>query len=356
MHGLKLRFLEHDGRGKPCVRAATVAAVLTGIERMLRIVEELEFGPEGEKAASKRKGALMLRGQPEPGCYGIPLDFHAPAGFGARESGQDMLDIFSFFLSSVKEGSADCFIQKFGSKAKTLKMLREMNQITKLCSENESVALQCKGNDEFDFYGNKENIMRAEKAIKAMMGNQMDQDSENCIIAKLVSVDLQNHVLHFEHSSEKISLAFKYDQDDLDLRREISRAFGSRNNILELHGDMKFTEDGSPCEITSLTKLKEVDLGRVVVREVTTAAGVIAPDRPLVFQPELDESRTIYVVDASPFADDLYETTRGYLVEEISDHLSCLWNLFAMEKDERLDSGGMKIKNLMLEKFKLKDG
>lgn len=197
-------------------------------------------------------------------------------------------------------------------------------------------------------------LSHAKQSIAVREMSQPSEDMEDCIIAKLASVDFERHVLRFKHGLSDNLLKVKCDQDNLQLRKSLAEAGGAEAGFLEIYGSMKFRRDGSPSKISSLTGLKQVNLDEVLVTEVSTDKGVIAPSEPLAFHPELSEHKAIYVVDISPFGSILFEQNRECLVEVIHDYLAFMWGFYALEEDKSLDPGALEIKKAALETFKWK--
>lgn len=214
----------------------------------------------------------------------------------------------------------------------------------------------CKDDKESDFHGNRESRSNAKEPIDDMKPRGADQELGDCIIAGLVSIDYEGHVLIFENTMGKKPLKFKYRKADPSLMKDIEKLSNSKKGFFELHGDIKIKKSGSPSKIKRLSKIREVNLGKVVVTEIPTKHGVIAPQKPLVFHPRLCDYKSTYIVDISPFGGILYEQTRDYLVEEIHQYLSVVWDFYAMEEDDRLDQGALEIKRAALQAFKLKNG
>lgn len=354
MKGLQLKFRENAARGKSVSRADTLASVAMDIQRVCRIMGELTVSSDAKKAKWELGAIPAPSYAPERGRFLIvDLDHPAAPGLGTRAG--DMFEALSFFLSSVKKGDPRNFIKKFGSDPKILEILAKLGDVANLCAEEDEIILKYKDGKEFDFYGNQRNIKSIKELISSAESGQPDQEQDDCIIAALTLIDHEKETLHFKNTMGKKPLCFDYARSGASLRRDIEKVAELKGGFFELHGDFKIKKNGSLSKIKSLTSVKPVNLEKVEVREVATKSGVIVPDKPLTFYPELCKHESTYVVDISPFGNILYEQTRDYLVEEIHGHFLFLWELFAMEEDKSLDPGAQELKRLMLKRFKPKE-
>lgn len=351
MSNLQLKFLEQGGRDIGNAQAATLQAAMADMQSVCRIMEELAVSPDSKRAYGKRGTASETGHQPKQGRYGISLDFDP-----SIES-EGMLEALSLFLSSVKKGNLNDFIQKFENESKALEILAKLSDVASLCTEEKKIVLQSRDGTEFDFFQNRMNLSQAKTLVTESSQEDQDledQDLEDRIIAKLAFVDQDNHVLHFEHSLAKKPLTFNYGLSDALPQDNISKIASCKSGFLELHGDIRLNEDGSPCELVDLKKIKQVNLDKIVVREVKTDNGAITPHEPLAFHPQLSELGTLYIVDVKPFGGELYEQTRDFLIAEIHDYLSFLWDFYAMEENHKLDAKAQELKKAALRAFKLK--
>lgn len=352
MDNLQLKFLEHGWGGKSAIPAGVLAAALVEIERICKIMGELTASPNGGEDCVETNAILMVMHPPEQGCYDIPLRFGAPPESEGMARRVDLFDALSLFLSSVEGGDLDRFMEKFENGSKINEILTKLSAVAGLCTEGLRIVLKYKSDREFDFYGNRTNLIQAKELVNLEGCDQSVDDENDYIIAKLKSVDSNSNIIEFKHSLAKNPLIYKYDSSDLSLRNDIEKISGSKNISVELHGEVKFKKNGSPAQILSLRKMKQVDLRKIEIKELTTKEGMIEPVSPLAFYPELKGSGTLYEVDIKPFGDILFEHTREFLVEQVHEYLSMVWDYYAMEEDKKLDSGARELKETALTAFK----
>lgn len=353
MDNLRLKFSGFGGQDSHAVRADTlVSSALGSLQRVFRIMGELSGGPDEDGVRGDRKNPPfdLLCHQSAWGCYDIPLEFHSQA---SEERRRRVLDSFLLLVSSVEEGGIEGFTQKFENGRKLEAALSGLLGISNLCASGGSIILEYGRKMEFDFRQNKGRISKAKKAVSEIRSGSSDHKADSFVIATLKSIDTEGFVLRFEYSTKKIPLEFSYAGASPSLARNIDEIVKSKTNPLEIHGDIKI-KSGYAEKIKKLEKLRKVDLGKVMIREVDTNHGIIAPKKPLAFYPALDETGTIFVVDAAPFGNTLFEKTRGYLIEEIEDYLSYMWDFCAMEEDGKLHEDMLELKRAMLENFRLK--
>lgn len=354
MSNLQLKFFKPDVDSISCVRADTIVIAVRSVQRALKLMGELAENPVERGAVSKRKNPprVFFRQQPKPRGHGSLLDFHILADPGDLESHKAMLEAFSLLLSSVREGNLEPFTQKFGGDSKLPEVLGSMIRVSNLCPNEAKIILQHKENEEFNFFENKRNLRHAKKSIESIASSQKLDGAKHCIIAKMKSVDFEDSILRFEHSSSRIPLSFCYAGRSPSMQKRILETLKSRNNHIELHGDIKFDKSGRPKGIKSLAHIKLLDLRKITVTEVRTKSGIIAPHKPLVYKPELDDSGAdIKARIDDPLGDTLFDTGRDYLVEQIEKYFSFLWDDYAMEEDRNLDHGAQWLKGQTLKMF-----
>lgn len=356
MSNLQLKFLESGGQDDHSVRADALGAALTGIQRVFMIIGDMESGSRKRAANDERSSQsfALLCERPKQGCYDVPLKFHPTVAREDHNRRKRMLDNFFSLTSSIEEGAQVELIQKFKDESRLKAALTEMIRISGHCSGAGAIIFQDGNKRKFDFHGNRENLRSAKKAVTKGMSIVSECKPDTSIIANLKHIDAKDFIMHFEHSTEKTPLTFSYASADPSLAKNIADVVKSKSNPLEIHGDIKFDKAGYPEKIKQLRKLNHVNLQKVVIKEVSTNAGAIKADKPLTFHPELDETGAVYIVDVHPFGNILFETTRSYLVEEIEDYLSSIWNYFVMEDDGKLSKGAQDLKAIMLKNFKLK--
>lgn len=360
MTNLQLQFFEPGGQDDHSVSVADLGAVLTSIQRVFNIIGELDNESEESNISEEQavQPFTLFCAQREAGCYEVPLEFGPAVTQGVQESRERMVDNFFALASSVEGGVDDKLLEKFADEAKLKAALTEMIRISGHCSDGGAIILKHGHSRKFDFHGNRVNLSRARKAVTKSMsaGSVSARESDSCVIVNLKYIDAEKFIMYFEYSTEKVPLTFSYAAASPSLAKNIAEVVKSKHNPLEIHGDIKFNDDGYPEKITQLKKLNHVNLGKVVIKEVTTNAGTIKANKPLTFYPSLDETGAIYVVEVDPFGDILFEKTRDYLVEEIEDYFSSIWNVYVMKDDEKLSECALELKATMLENFKLKDG
>lgn len=354
MSNLQLKFFGPDGRDDHAVRADTLVTALAGIQRVLKIMGELADPPTKKRQGSRqRQPCALFCSQPKQGCYDIALGFRPLASQKNGKIHRHALDNFASLIASVEEGRVEKFSGKFTDGSKIVKALGIMAGISSVCAERGSIILLHGHDREFDFHKNKENLRKAKAVVKNCMQDEGNHGSKNMILAKLKSIDIEGLILSFNHSSRNIPLEFSYAGASPSLMKSINGILKSRNNLLEIHGDIQLTKSGYARRIKEISSLKEIKFNKIVVNEVKTNYGAIRPNKPLVFHPKLDDTGTIFVVDAKPFGDTIFEDTIEYLIEEINGYLSFLWEFYAMEDDCSLSDGGLQLKAAMLESFKL---
>lgn len=355
MSSLRVKFSEFVERGNDSVRAESLAITVRNIQAALKIVGELTEDPGEKKASRKPKDhlqALFLE-QPKQGCFSLSMGFSPSSDSLEKARHEAVLGSFVSFLSSIEGRDFGGFIEKFESNPKTEELLANMIGIARLCTREFKIALELENGKEFRFYENRESINYAKDIIASGKMGKSWQEARDCVIADLKFIDLENLVLNLEYSASKTPLKFEYERADFSIRKAIAKTLEFQGNFIELHGDIEFGEKGVPLEIKKLSKIVEVNLDEVVVDRVNTKHGFIKPDRPLIFQPELDETKTVFTVGIEPFGTILYEQNRDFLVEEIHDHFSFLWDFYAMRDDEKLDAAAQQLKQTLLSNFNL---
>ncbi len=90
------------------------------------------------------------------------------------------------------------------------------------------------------------------------------------------------------------------------------------------------------------------DLSPIELKEIALEERILRFRSPLVLIPESDETKQLLCVKEPNLGIDLCAETRDELYELLLQEIEVLWFEYALERDDRLNSGSLELKNRLL--------
>jgi len=90
------------------------------------------------------------------------------------------------------------------------------------------------------------------------------------------------------------------------------------------------------------------DLSPIELKEIALKDRILRFRSPLILIPESDETKQLLCVKETNLGIDLCAETHDELYELLLQEIEVLWFEYALEQDDRLNSGALKLKNRLL--------
>ena len=91
------------------------------------------------------------------------------------------------------------------------------------------------------------------------------------------------------------------------------------------------------------------DLSPIELKEIVLEDRILRFRSPLILMPESDETKQLLCIRKSDLGIDVCAETRDELYELLLQEIEVLWFEYALEQDERLNSGASELKYRLLE-------
>jgi len=91
------------------------------------------------------------------------------------------------------------------------------------------------------------------------------------------------------------------------------------------------------------------DLSPIELKEIVLEDRILRFRSPLILMPESDETKQLLCIRKSNLGIDVCAETRDELYELLLQEIEVLWFEYALEQDERLNSGASELKYRLLE-------
>jgi hypothetical protein len=120
--------------------------------------------------------------------------------------------------------------------------------------------------------------------------------------------------------------------------------------LIQVHGNVVFGEDGLPTSISDVDEILEVDDSAIEVRAITLGTQVVPARQPISFVVTFDQE-TQYYKAVGLFDIDLWAQTRRELEGALDAELAMLWQEYAMATMTDLTASARRLKQDLLAAF-----
>jgi hypothetical protein len=120
--------------------------------------------------------------------------------------------------------------------------------------------------------------------------------------------------------------------------------------LIQVHGNVVYGEDGSPTSISDVDEILEVDEGAIEVRAIVQSGITLQARQPLSFVVVFDKDAQIYEA-SGPFEITLGAQTRPDLESQLDAELGMLWREYALADSGSLTSAAIRLKQELLDAF-----
>ena len=120
--------------------------------------------------------------------------------------------------------------------------------------------------------------------------------------------------------------------------------------LIQVHGNVVFGEDGLPTSISDVDEILEVDDSAIEVRAITLGTQAVPARQPISFNVTFDQDTQHYEA-VGPFDIDLCAQTRPELEGALDAELAMLWHEYAMAPAGDLTASALSLKRELLADF-----
>ena len=313
------------------VRAESLAALLSGLQRLAYLLGAVEcgqeIGPRLKPSRAMREHFSLRCGIPAMGSYALPLGVGLP---DELEVGPPLLDRMQRLWSALAEQDGEA-LRAVLPDAIAQRALREFNGFLpkatglrfglQTLSSPAPVVL----------------TWRTSRFIADRLAPRVSEDAVLTITGELLRIDFaaRQVTILFPPTRREIVCTYLPEIEDSIIE--------SRKEPIQVTGRFVLDEDSNPSKLMDVSRIEPVDFSPLVVTELEKL--LVRMKTPLELVPVLDEESQQYLcVSDSALGLDAFALTRDHLFDEVQEQLSMLWREYALAPDEELDDGARLLK------------
>jgi hypothetical protein len=164
------------------------------------------------------------------------------------------------------------------------------------------------------------------------------------VAGRLVEMKFQERRLKLQLLSSNRSLDATYGDDFEPVLLQHPR------DLIQIHGNVVFGEDGAPTSISDVDEILEVDVNTIEVHSIEIDGRIKRPRQPLNFLVTFDPDSHIYEA-TGPFDIILGAETRPELEAHVDAELVMLWREYASTDPATLTSAAQHLRDALMSTF-----
>jgi hypothetical protein len=164
------------------------------------------------------------------------------------------------------------------------------------------------------------------------------------VSGRLIEMKFQERRLRLQLLGSNKSLDASYSDDFEPVLLQHPR------DLIQVHGNVVFGEDGAPASISDVDDILEVDVSAIEVGALEIEARTIRPRRPLSFPVRFDQDGKVYEA-TGPFDIMLGAETRPELEAQLDAELAMLWREYALAIPTALTVAAQRLREALLDAF-----
>jgi hypothetical protein len=328
------------------VRADTLAASLSGLQRIAYILGAAQDGVEISERFKPTRGLLekyALRcGLGREGSYALPLDAGPEMTLFHDGESVTLVDAIHQIWEAIATNSEEILKRLLPSPILRKRLAREALQILPRSGSPYKIG--------FRSARRMEPVVltpRAIRTVKDWLQPAVPDDAEMTVTGKLQKIDFERKV---------VSILFKPTQRTIEciyLPEIEDTIVESRAAPIQVTGKFSLDEDGYPKQLTEVNRIEPIDLSSVIVTESPLSEhSILRALSPLELEVSLDdESGQYMVVEDSRLGINAFALNRELLMDELEEQLRMLWTEYAKAADNELDEESQERKRALLAAF-----
>lgn len=298
------------------------------------------FRPSAE---TKRKFSLQCQ-VPEPGSYAMPVSVvdqspQIPMEVGPEEPILD--DAFRLFsaLEQENRGELSALLPDSGYRQRAIQTVRKYIP---------------RAGDAWTFGFNTPRhtepvklASRHARGIDRLVSEVSDEEQEETtmtVTGTLVGVDFEECKITIKYAPTKRHIDCTYLPQVEDMIVE------NRRELVQVTGTFTLDGEGNPNKLSGVTRIEPLDLDAMTFRELEFDGRVYKFEPPLCFEPVLDDSEQLIVVEDPSLSLHVFAQTREQLEIELAEQIDMLWAEYATEEDDKLTDDAKLLKAELLKR------
>jgi hypothetical protein len=164
------------------------------------------------------------------------------------------------------------------------------------------------------------------------------------VTGRLIEMKFQERRLRLQLLGSNKSLDASYSDDFEPVLLQHPR------DLIQVHGNVVFGEDGAPTSISDVDDILEVDVSAIEVRSLEIGNRTVRPRHPLSFFVSFDQDGKVYEA-TGPFDMVLGAETRPELEAQLDAELAMLWREYALAAPATLTAAAQRLREELLTTF-----
>ncbi len=328
------------------VRADTLAASLSGLQRIAYILGAAQDGIEVSERFKPSRGLLekyALRcGLARSGSYAIPLDAGPELTLFHDGESVTLVDAIHQIWEAIATNSEEHLKRLLPSPILRKRLAREALQILPRSGSPYRVGFRSARRSDAVVL-----TPRAVRTVKDWLQPAVPDDAEMTVTGKLQRIDFDRKVVAilFKPTQRTIECIYLPEIEDTIVE--------SRAAPIQVTGKFSLDEDGYPKQLTEVNRIEPIDLSPVILTESPLSDGsILRMATPLELDVSLDdESGQYMVVEDSRLGIHAFALNRELLMDELEDQIRMLWAEYAKAADNELDEESQARKRALLAAF-----
>lgn len=325
------------------------AALVQALQQLQRVVHLLAMAREGKEVRQRARVTRDIERRfplvclvPEGGGYALPVElgdtvhdlFDADAVCALAAHTRDV-------ISAVDGGDATRFSQLVPDSYFRRSVLAAFNSMQPAPHSGVFVSVE----------DHQERKLLNGTSARAQIGSLLARPQPSLAAAPayvtgaLIEMKFQERRLRLQLLGSGRALDAGYSDDFEPVLLEHPR------DLIQVHGNVVYGEDGSPSSISDVDEILEVDESAIEVRSLIVDGQTLQPLRPLNFDVGFDQDSQLYEA-SGPFGIVTGALTRPELEAQIDAELAVLWREYAKVPSDSLTTAAQELRRELLAAFK----